>query len=323
MAWATRVSQISRIEPIPGADKIETAYIGEWPCVVSKHKHHAGEIVAYIMQDSIVPDNILAAAGLTGKLSGPDKNRVKAIKLRGQRSVGLLVPAPEGAAIGDCVADRLGIGKYEPPVPIELADQCAPLPPNKLYYDVDHWNSCPDIFTIGDPVVYTEKLDGSHTTLYITQTDLVVCSRNYALVESENNAFWRAIRDGSLNIESIRAAMLNSGIEYLYLEGELLPASTLKYGHTDPKIYWYDVRDDSGYWEKSTAIEFIKSHGGRTAPVLYSGPFGGKESLEKYANGSETLTGFSTHIREGLVATAGHGHNRRQAKYISFAYMER
>jgi RNA ligase (TIGR02306 family) len=42
--------------------------------------------------------------------------RIKAIKLRGVLSIGLLVPAPDGAAEGDDVAEPLGITHYKPPV---------------------------------------------------------------------------------------------------------------------------------------------------------------------------------------------------------------
>jgi RNA ligase (TIGR02306 family) len=323
MAWAAKVCQISRIEPIAGADKIETAYVGEWPCVVSKGKHHAGEVVVYIMQDSIVPDNILAAMGLTGKLAGPEKNRVKAIKLRGQRSVGLLVPAPSPSAIGEDVAERLGIVKYDPPIPIEMAGECSSLPPGFAKYDVDHWNTNPAAFEYGEHVIMLEKLHGANCSIYISQTDLQVCSRSYSLVESESNAFWRAFRSSGLNVNNIRAAMLNADIESIYLYGEVVPTQDLKYGHTDPTLYFYDMRTGLDWWDKSTALEFIRMNGGRTAPVLYSGPFLGKEQIEKCANGPEQVSGFNLHMREGVVISSGYGPDRKQYKYISFDFMAR
>lgn len=325
MAWCNKVCQISRIEPIPNSDRIEVAFIGEWPCVVQKHKYHAGDVIVYIMQDSVLPDNLIAEMGLTGKLAGPAKNRVKAIKLRGQRSVGLLYSARPEWPIGyDATAD-LGIVQYEPPIPIEMAGDCRPLPPDWRKYDVDHWNSNPTAFAEGESVIVSEKIDGSHLDVYITQTDLHVCSRSYSLIESDRNAFWRGLRASGLDINSIRASMLNSGIEYLYISGELVPTQELKYGHTDPFVYFYDIRDAGGWWDKSTALDFIDKHGGKSAPVLYNGPLPAdiKAHIETYANGTEQVTGFNTHIREGVVISSGYGPERKQYKYISFEFMEK
>lgn len=175
-------------------------------------------------------------------------------------------------------------------------------------------------FIAADAVVHN-----SNVSVYITQTDLQVCSRSYSLLESDKNAYWRGLRASGLDINSIRAAMLNSNIEYLYISGELLPTQELKYGHTDPFIYFYDIRDASGWWDKSTALAFIESHGGKCAPVLYSGPLPVdiKAHIETYANGPERVSGFNTHIREGIVISSGYGRSRQQYKYISFEFMEK
>ena len=82
-----------RIEPHPEADRIELAVIGEYRSVVQKGRYHDGDLVAYIPEASIVPDALIEEMGLTGKLSGSKKNRVKAARFRGVLSQGLCYPA--------------------------------------------------------------------------------------------------------------------------------------------------------------------------------------------------------------------------------------
>ncbi len=140
------IVKVDAIEPIEGADRIVAAVVGGYQCVVMKDQFRPGDLAAYIPEGSIVPDDILADMGLTGKLSGSRKNRVKAIKLKNCLSQGLLYPyndvvyraAAHGFFDGLCrdacsekqneflyeecdVAALLGITKYEPPCPASSA----------------------------------------------------------------------------------------------------------------------------------------------------------------------------------------------------------
>jgi RNA ligase (TIGR02306 family) len=106
-----------------------------------------------------------------------DKNtkrlRVTVMKLRGVLSMGMLLPAPEGAEIGDDVAERLGITHYEPPIeeylepgkkPKHQGEDVAP-PPSMIYapeYDVESVYKYASAFEAGEMVVVTEKIDGQN-----------------------------------------------------------------------------------------------------------------------------------------------------------------
>jgi RNA ligase (TIGR02306 family) len=85
------VVRIRAIEAIPGADAIELAVVGDYRSVVRKGQFQPGSVAVYLPESAIVPDALLEQLGLTGKLAGPDKNRVKAIKLRGCLSQGILL----------------------------------------------------------------------------------------------------------------------------------------------------------------------------------------------------------------------------------------
>ena len=87
----------ARILPHPNADALELAQIGEYRAVVRKGEFPDGELVVYIQEQAIVPDNLLAELGLSGRLAGKDGNRVKAVRLRGELSQGI-VCRPKGLA---------------------------------------------------------------------------------------------------------------------------------------------------------------------------------------------------------------------------------
>ncbi|TFG98651.1 RNA ligase (ATP), partial [Candidatus Thorarchaeota archaeon] len=86
--FAVKVARIRAIEPIENADVIELAVIGDYRSVVRKGDFRAGDLAVYVPEASLVPEWLLEKMGLTGKLTGKLKNRVKAMKLRGCLSQG-------------------------------------------------------------------------------------------------------------------------------------------------------------------------------------------------------------------------------------------
>ena len=118
-----------RLEPHPNADSLSIVRVGGFQCVVRTSAWENVDIGAFVPPDSVVPEALAPVPGAT---------RIRAVKLRGEYSEGLLVPAPEGAAIGDDVADVLGITHYEP-VPEERGIQQGDSPPSWCpTYDLDN-----------------------------------------------------------------------------------------------------------------------------------------------------------------------------------------
>lgn len=94
--FEVKVVKIDRIEDHPNADALELAVIGGYRAIVKLGEFEAGDLAVYIPEAAIVPDWLLKRMGLEGKLAGKDKNRVKAIKLRGILSQGLVLPLEYG-----------------------------------------------------------------------------------------------------------------------------------------------------------------------------------------------------------------------------------
>jgi len=182
--FAVEVVRIRAIEPITGADAIELAVVGGYRSVVKKGDYKVGDLAVYIPEQAIVPDWLLERMNLTGRLAGTNKNRVKAIKLRGCLSQGLLIPVKHVAASGanyiqndvslipvkegDDVADFLGIVKHEVPIPAHLAGEVYNAGSHlTVPYDIENYKKFVDVFEDGEEVVFTEKLHGTFTGIGI------------------------------------------------------------------------------------------------------------------------------------------------------------
>jgi RNA ligase (TIGR02306 family) len=226
------VRMISEILPIEGADAIELAIVGGWKVVVAKNVgHKVNDMVIYCEVDSFLPirDEFEFLRKSSYKKMGDDEGfRLRTIKLRGQVSQGLIIPLDEllkyGVSADDVyegldVSGMLGIVKYEPPIPAELAGKVKGGFPSfipktdeervqNLTNEYESWK---------DKTFYvTEKLDGSSATFYFNDGVFGVCSRNLELLETEGNSFWRVARELDL-----KNKMREFGIN-ISLQGELI-----------------------------------------------------------------------------------------------------
>jgi RNA ligase (TIGR02306 family) len=125
------IQVIREILPIEGADAIELAVVNGWKVVVAKNVGHSvGDWVVYCEIDSFLPireEFEFLRKSSYKKMGDQEGFRLRTIKLRGQLSQGLILPI---SIFGDFswtayegmdVTEKLGIVKYEPPIPAELA----------------------------------------------------------------------------------------------------------------------------------------------------------------------------------------------------------
>lgn len=230
------IRKISELRGIEGADKIELAIVDGWQVVVAKDvEHKVGNKVVYCEIDSFLPirDEFEFLRKSSYKKMGDQEGfRLKTIKLRGQVSQGLILPIgvlpvtqfasahdlPEGMD----VTEMLGIVKYEPPIPAELAGKVKGGFPSflsktdeervqNLVKEYGEWK-----FTSKHQFYVTEKLDGSSATYYVNDGVFGVCSRNLELLETDGNTFWKVARE--LDLEN-KMRSLNMNICF---QGELI-----------------------------------------------------------------------------------------------------
>lgn len=223
------IRQISELQPIEGADKIELAIVDSWKVVVAKGLK-VGDKVVYCEIDSFLPIKpefeFLRKSCYKKLADGTEGFRLRTIKLKGQISQGLCIPLHElpqivNREVGEDVSEVLGIIKYEPPVPAQLAGSAKGNFPSFLRKTDEErvqnlTKEYQEYLKSGKQFYAAEKLDGSSTTFYLRDGQFGVCSRNLELIENEGNSFWKVARN--LNIEEkLKVLPFNA-----CLQGELI-----------------------------------------------------------------------------------------------------
>ena len=245
------IQRIGNILPIEGADAIEIVTVNSWKVVSKKGEFKEGDLCVYFEIDSFLPvreEFEFIRKSSYKKMGDVEGFRLKTIKLRGQVSQGLCLPlnileGPDEFVIGVSkqpwgdqlqigpyddafvieegadVTEYLGVLKYEPPVPAELAGKVKGLFPGFIRKTDEEriQNMTKEYDSMLDKHYYvTEKLDGSSATYYFKDGVFGVCSRNLELLETEGNTFWKVARE--LLIEE---KLRNIGENYS-IQGELI-----------------------------------------------------------------------------------------------------
>jgi RNA ligase (TIGR02306 family) len=115
-------------------------------------------------------------------------------KLRGVVSMGLLIPAPDDAAIGDDLAGYFGVTHYEPPFPLSAGGEDEKPPTGyRPCYDVDSMRRYSHLFVEGEPVWITEKIHGANARFCFADGAMRAGSRTAWKRQDKSNLWWRAL----------------------------------------------------------------------------------------------------------------------------------
>ena len=314
------IQKIRDIRPIDGADAIELAIINNWQVVVAKNVgHKIGDWVVYCEIDSFLPireEFEFLRKSSFKKMGDQEGFRLKTIRLRGQLSQGLVLPisvleGPDEMKIGISkqpwgdqlqlgpydnalvieedvdVSEKLGIVKFEPPIPAQLAGKVKGYFPSfirktdeervqNLTKKYEGWKN--------QRFYVTEKLDGSSATFYLRDGIFGVCSRNLELAEPEEfvpavvmcedgverpkqeNSFWKAARELGI-MEKLEKVGYN-----LCLQGELVGEGIQKnpYKIKGQTVYFFNAFniDTQEYLEFDEFIKLMKDLSLQTVPIL-------------------------------------------------------
>lgn len=262
------IQKIKRLEAIPNADAILKATVLGWQLVVKKDEFREGNLCVYCEVDSLMPDRP------EFEFLRPRGMRIRTVKLRGQVSQGICLPLsylPADAPVreGDDVTDLLGIVKYEPPVPANLAGVMKggfpSFIPKTDETRVQVLQEVLDEYR-GEMCYYTEKLDGSSVTCYINNGEFGVCSRNLELFETADNTLWALAR--SLDIEN-KLRLLNGNFA---LQGEVIGEGVQgnKYRLKGQQVFFFSAFDINGYryLNYDEFVQLMARLGLKSVPIL-------------------------------------------------------
>lgn len=224
-----------------------------------------------------------------------------------------------------------------------------------LHYDIENVKKFPEVFKDGEEVVICEKIHGSNCQINImsdsqrlndTEDDdafLIIASKG---VGAKGLAF-KIHAEANKNNLYVKTAMRLNLVEGCYnafgteesvfVIGEIYGKGVqdLTYGLVEPEFRIFDIYiGNPGEGRFLGDLELDKACKKLViprVPVLYRGPFS-KEVLDTWTNGKETVSGQSSHVREGVVVRTSEErlagadlpcHDRCQLKSVSEGYLLR
>lgn len=205
-----KIREITNVRPHPNADRLDLADAGSWPVVVKRDEFKNGDLVIHIPPDTILPAKLHEFIECTKycaelpkgyeipKMGTPQTNRekclygdsfterpsarrVKAARLRGEPSYGLIMSTEKyfeylktqpnsgfwnkrftDIEEGEDVAEFLGVAKWEPPIKATQGDIERDLPQFHKYTSIENYYNYPDLIPEGTEVVATIKTHGTN-----------------------------------------------------------------------------------------------------------------------------------------------------------------
>jgi RNA ligase (TIGR02306 family) len=302
--WLVEVVKLGAVRKHPNADSLSMTDVHDgYPVVFRTGEFKEGDVAVYVPVDSIVPDDP-AYAFLQGK------RRIKARKIRGEYSQGLLLQvSPEMsvcAAISDIslvpgtiVHDFLGITKWEPKEERATFGGIQEKGPEGWdfvkYTSIEGLRRHKHILELGEQVVLTEKIHGSNGRFCWDGERLWVGSRNEIKKEDPKTFWWQVA--GSLGLaERLKRFPKTIFFGEVYGKG----VQDLSYDLQDRDFIVFDTFDVTTMrwndWWVTQDLAYLL--GLKVVPVLYEDPWKGFEEHQALAEGVSTVAG---HVREGFV----------------------
>lgn len=316
--WQVVADRIT-LYPHPNADSLLLGRVGSFQVVVAQSNgYHDGEVVVFAPERSVLPEDLRlyytnSETGVS-YLAGPEHDRVKRVRLRGEYSEGVTIdPAWVVQRLGVSSLDEvpldvdlskaLGIVKYEPPIPVHMAGDVEPLNERHWHqHDVELLGIYAEELRAGEEVVVTEKIHGSQTVWYGDGdgTEIVTSkgfsSKGLALKPSNTNVYWRAVRQVGLR-DLVQHVYPGRTVQVF---GEVIPVQKgFTYGQTAPTLRLFRLLVDGHEVPVTEVPEPLRVH---WAPILFIGPYD-RAMVAEFAKGMEQVSGKSLHIREGVVVS--------------------
>lgn len=189
---------IGEVKTHPDADRLDLVKIMGYQCVTQRGLYQGGEKIVYVKPDALLPIELW-----TEDYRKYSPNRIKAVRLRGEYSEGIIVPfsiLPNGNDLinleeGTDVSELIGVTHWEAPTPNDVQAKASRLPYGIGKTDEDRWESEKRL-PFGDEVDGFLKIDGQSCSYYyhIEDKQFGVLGRTMELHEIFENKYTAHIK---------------------------------------------------------------------------------------------------------------------------------
>lgn len=324
------------LEPHGNADSLSVVQVYGYTCVVRTSDWLGITRAAYIPPDSVVDVRRPEFSFLAEKANAACEARIKAVRLRGVPSFGLLIPAMDHA-IGDEISEKLGVTRYEPPVrglttgssgPALFTGDAEEGPDLDTgpYYDIDSYErNYQSLLKDGELVELSEKLDGANVRYVYHDGRFWVKSRSRWVKQIPNFDHVTVDYLVEKGLEQDKAKKLVESLSrrkgqvnefwcplladpYLQAYLEKNPGLTIFgeiFGNTHRIKYGaqafraFDLYRDGAYISVKNRSQWIVGTGIPWVPILGVVPHK-FDTIKAFAEGKTTIGGVNV-IREGVV----------------------
>jgi len=239
-----KIVKAFKIEHHPSADRLDVITMngaGGYLCIVGRNQFTIDDLLLYIEPNALLPEVIMAE--LRKNKIQMSSNRLKAIKIRGVLSEGLVLDPkqflePKDIKLGKNVNEILDITKYEPPQEVKM-NKSGFFPYQKQYEnnffrkytDIEPFKKYPGIFEDNDEVVATKKMHGTNSRFY------------YGIKANFKRSIWRKIADFILRRKEEFLVGSHNKIRTIPRRGDLT-----KFFGASGDVYWriakkYDIEN--------------------------------------------------------------------------------
>ncbi|MFH1186419.1 MAG: RNA ligase family protein [Chloroflexota bacterium] len=286
--------EVIRVGPITkheNADSLGITQVRGYPVVVRLGDFKEGDLAVYVPVDSVVPVADPRWAFLDGH------GRIKAKRLRGTFSMGLLTPAEPAWTVGQDVHEQMHISHYEPPEPFQMGGDNEKDPGwFPCYTDIEGLRRFPDVLIPSEEVWVSEKIHGANGRACWHDGRLWVGSHTGIKREDPTNLWWKAAIKYDL-AERLKA-FPDTAI-YFEVYGQV---QDLTYGVSRSeicRIAIFDVMNINTrrYYDAEEAIKHVEKLDLPRVFVLFRGAW--DPGLTRFAEGPSMFCG--DHVREGIV----------------------
>jgi hypothetical protein len=328
--FACTVVRLSGIKKHPNADTLSIVEIEGCPVVIRTQDFIEGQSAIYLPVESMIPEGRDWVKTFCSHLKFKGGfHRVKALRLRGVFSMGMLVPIaarPPSAiappSLGIDLAPALGVAKYEEPEEVGPPPSKAPAPltrwgrfvlflcrllrlKNKRRrgltkpmptYGVSQYRKYKHLFQVGEEVQVTCKIHGTSFAFGWHKGQFWVSSHKVLRPVEDNSVYWKAVRKYDLKERT-------KGYPDLMFYGEIYGPGIqdMEYGVApgDLGLLIFDVYQmkTGRYLAVDALKDTVSLVGLVTVPLLYRGPYDAVQ-IEAMKDGPSLI---GPHFREGVV----------------------